>query len=100
MAARNAQTGRPAPVAARSQAALTSAPAAMRATPFSGPSQRSCESCVRSRCRAARSAAVAGAGRPVTYGARARTAAQTTSLPRPMVKHSAARPPAAVRSTT
>jgi hypothetical protein len=56
-------------------------PAAARCmTPFSGPSQRTCESWVRRRANSASP----GKG-PITSGVRASIAARHTSLPRPMV---------------
>ena len=54
-------------------------------TPFSGPSQRSCESCTSIRDTSPIEASVSSSGRPTTNGSSARIAATCTSLPRPIV---------------
>ena len=101
MSASSRQTGLPATLAARSQAALTTAPIAMCMTPFSGPSQRSWLSPIRAALNPPRSPATSLTLRPTTCDRSAAMAATTTSLPRPMVKHSAwpSSPSTSVRST-
>jgi hypothetical protein len=95
--------GLPARLAARSHTALTTAEMAMCMTPFSGPSQRSCESCTSSFQNPPRSPITASSDRPTRNGRSASIAVAWTSLPRPMVN---AKPwpsspsPASVRSTT
>ena len=75
---------RPASRALRSQSALTSAAVARCTTPFSGPSQRSCESPVIRRHAAPMSAVSSSASRPVTRRPSASTAATSRSVPRPI----------------
>ena len=97
------QSGLPARLAARSQSALTTAAIAMCMTPFSGPSQRSCESCTSVRHTSPIEASVWSTGSPTTNGSSARIAATCTSLPRPIVNANPwpSRPSAAsVRMTT
>ncbi len=84
--ARSCQSGLPARLAVRSQAALTTAPIAMCITPFSGPSHRSWLSPIRSRFNVPGSAQSSSTDRPITWSRSASIAATWTSLPRPMVK--------------
>ncbi len=86
MSATSFQTGLRSRLAQRSQTALTMAAVARWMTPFSGPSQRSCDSPVRSRQNAAMSPVSDSSVRPTTMGSSAWTAATTTSVPRPSVK--------------
>ncbi len=79
-------TGLPACLAHRSQTALTTAAVARWITPFSGPTQRSCESPVMARQNAPMSAVNDSSVLPTTSGRRASIAATHSSLPRPMVK--------------
>ena len=72
-------------------------------TPFSGPSQRSWESCTSSRHAVPRSSRTSFTSRPTTYGRSAAIAASCTSLPRPMVNANpcpSCPSTASVRSTT
>jgi hypothetical protein len=80
---------------------LTIAPVAMWMTPFSGPSQRSCTSAESERQNATGSAWMSAIDRPTTWWARARTAAQVISLPRPLVnvKPAPSSPASVVRAT-
>ena len=101
MSASSRQSGLPAILAARSQAALTTVPIAMCMTPFSGPSHRSWLSPTMLALNPPRSPAMSATDLPTTYCRSAAIAATMTSLPRPMVKHSAwpSSPSASVRST-
>ena len=79
-------SGRPARLALMSHSALSTAPAAMWLTPFSGPIQRNCESCTSSRDTSPRRESMSStsqSGRNFTTEA---IAAHITSLPRPPVK--------------
>jgi hypothetical protein len=103
ISASSRHSGTPASLARRSQTALTSAPVAMWMTPFSGPSHRSCTSAVSDRQNVTGEAEISAMVRPTTWWARARTAAQVISLPRPLVKvNPAPKVPsgASVRSST
>ena len=80
------QTGIPAWRAYKSHRALTIAASARWMTPLSGPIQRSCESPVKRRQTAPGAARNSSSVSPTTRCSWAMTAAQTTSLPRPMVK--------------
>ena len=64
MSASSRQTGLPASLAARSQAALTTAPIAMCMTPFSGPSHRSWLSLIRLALKPPRSPAMSAGIQP------------------------------------
>jgi hypothetical protein len=65
---------------------LTKAAVARWITPFSGPTQRNCESLVSARQNPAKSRVIESSVRPTTSGASALAAATHSSLPRPMVK--------------
>jgi aryl-alcohol dehydrogenase-like predicted oxidoreductase len=67
-------------------ATLTIAAVARWITPFSGPSQRSCESVTRRRHSPPRSAARSSTLAPTTCGESASIAATQISVPRPIVK--------------
>ena len=101
MSASSRQTGLPATLAARSQAAFTTAPMAMCMTPFSGPSHRSWLSPIMPALNRPRSPMMSSTYWPTTCCRRVVIAATTTSLPRPMVKQRAcpSSPSASVRST-
>jgi hypothetical protein len=79
-------TGLPSTLAQRSQSELTTAPSARCTTPFSGPIQRSCESATRCRQVAPQLETRDSSDLPWMRAPRSLIAAQTSSLPRPMVK--------------
>ena len=99
-------SGIPARRLARSQAALTTAPIAMCMTPFSGPSQRNCESPIEPTVQRRPAARVVGHGHPDDVGGERPDGGDGTSLPRPIVKTSPypsplpSAPPSLVRNVT
>ena len=70
----------------RSHAALTTAPAAICVTPFSGPNQRICESRTKLRANSPMLVARSATSRPTAYGASCSIMSHCRSFPRPHVK--------------
>ena len=82
---RNFQSGFFAYFVTRSHAALTTAPAAICVTPFSGPSQRICESRTKLRAKSPMLVARSATSRPTAYGASCSIMSHCKSFPRPHV---------------